>query len=184
MKKLFIFILIICALIFFSNKEMNTARLNQKIDIYVPESIQEQVSVGWSYIASWYDIIASKADVHRASLKQWSLQESQDLVSQATGSPFVASEKSFSPILDNSSVVFSDKTTILQKLYAIFLFMVSLLFWNFAIFGIWVLLILHITLKKLKRKYLPKKRKTFFDRINEKIHEDDYEEYEEEEDRE
>jgi len=169
MKKLLIVIIVIGVLFMLQDKEKYLGLLNQKIDTFVPATTQAVFSAGWDVATVQYKKVETVADHWRKETKKWSLNESINLVTEISGKPFVTSTKSFSPILDNTSIIFSPQSSTVQKLYAIFLFAVTLLFWNFEIFAVWVCLLLYVFLKSIKKRFFPKRRKNFFDKINDNV---------------
>jgi len=169
MKKLLIVILIIGGIFVSQDKKKYLEIMHEKIDIFVPKNIQGLFSNISTSIVSGYKSIETVAEQKRADLKEWSLSESDLLVKELSGSEYIRKDKSFSPILDNSNVVFSGESSVKQKLYGALLFVTTLLFWNFRIFAIWVCLILYVLVKKIKQTYFPKRKPSFFDRINEGV---------------
>lgn len=169
MKKLLIFILIVGAIFIAQDKEKYFGIINEKIDLIIPQHIQDITNSSWAILSNHYLKLEARADVWRGETKEWSLQESTLLVQEISGTDFVPNSNSFSPILDNSSTVFSGSSSLLQKLYAVFLFVTTLLFWNFKIFAVWLCLIAYFLLRSLKKQFFPKRKKNFFDKINENV---------------
>lgn len=169
MKKLLIIILIGGGIFVYINKEEYVPKINEQLDIFVPESIQESISSVWSSARDFWSVLSEDIDTQRESLKQWSLDESITLIEEVSSDEYIPATKSFSPILDNSAVIFSPDSSLVQKLYAAFLFTITLLFWNFTILLVWVGIIIYYLLKGLKKKYFPKHRQSFFDKIQEKV---------------
>ena len=161
--------MIVGGIYFYQDKEKNLAAVNEKIDLVVPQVIQDNFSNGWDIISENYNLLEARADVWRSNVKAWSILESVTLVESITGQDLVSTSNSFSPILDNTSIVFSLESSIQQKLYGAFLFMVTLLFWNFKIFAVWICLLLYKLITATKKKFFPKRKKSFFDKINERV---------------
>lgn len=169
MKKLLIVILVIGGLFILQDKEKYLGLINQQIDTFVPERTQILSASLWNGVTARYTQIELIADRWRKETKEWSLDESINLIAEISNKPFTTSSRSFSPILDNTSTIFSPLSSITQKLYAVFLFIITLLFWNFQIFAVWVCLLLYVFLKSIRRQLFPKRKKSFFDKINDNV---------------
>lgn len=176
MKKLLIIILIGGGIFVYLNRDEYVPKINQQIDIFVPEEIQNITADLWSQTLVFWESTSSSVDVYRENFKLWSINESISLVETISAQEIIPATKSFSPILDNSSVVFSSSSSLVQKLYGALLFSITLLFWNFKILMVWIAILLWYSLKAIRQKYFPKRRKSFFDKIQEKVvrEEDDW----------
>jgi len=165
MKKLFIFILIVMVIYGYIHKEESKEIANNLVDVLVSETVQDTVYK--SYNATWDYIIKTTTyvDGKREQTKVWALSRSSILVSKAASERFVRENKSFSPILDNSNLVFSSRTTFGEKLLAVVLFCITFLFWNSIIFIIWVSLLLWWVVKILVQRFFPEKKDNFFDQM-------------------
>jgi len=169
MKKLLVFILIGCGFFAHGQKDTLVPQIHEQIDVYIPEDVQISIHETYSIARDYWNSLTNSSDTLRERIKVWSLAESENLVAEATDADFIPSSGSFSPILDNSSIIYSSSTSVGQKLYGALLFMITLLFWNFSIFATWVCILAYLLVRSVKKRYFPKRRKSFFDRINEGV---------------
>ena len=169
MKKLFIVVMIFCAVFVSRDTEKYTTIMHEQIDTFVPEDFQASFFVFWQEAQKQYELLTKHADTLRADIKDWSIDSSVSLLQEIAPEEFILENKSFSPILDNSNIVFSESSSLVQKVYGSVLFAISFLFWNFGIFAVWVFLLTYLGIKKIKEYFFPKRRQSFFDRINEGV---------------
>ncbi len=169
MKKLLIFLLIVGGIVVSLNKEKYQTLAHEKVDLFIPQHIQDISYSIWSTVSTQYSTFENRADIWRTEVKTWSINESLALIGEISGTDTISNTESTSPILSNSTVVFSTSSTGLQKLYAVFLFFVTMLFWNFKVFAVWVCILFYIIIKKLKAQFFPKRKKSFFDKINDNV---------------
>lgn len=167
MKKLFIVVMIFCAVFVSRDTEKYAALIHEQVDTFVPEELQSSFLLVWQETQKQYELLTKHADTLRTDIKDWSIDSSASLLQEIAPEEFILENKSFSPILDNSNIVFSESSSLVQKAYGVVLFAISFLFWNFGIFAVWVCLLAYLGIKKIKEYFFPKRRQSFFDRINE-----------------
>ena len=166
MKKVLIFILIVGGAFIYANRDTYSPLINEQIDIYVPEFVQETSSSLFGLIGKGYVVTTNGINTVRIVIKDFSLEKSNLIVSSVTNTP---QAYSVSPILSNLSEVFRGDISLVTKGYAVLLVLLTLLFWSRGITLLWVFILLFFALKRLFESLKDRRKKTFFDKIGERV---------------
>jgi len=166
MKKVLIFLLLVGAIFVYANRDTYSPIVNEQIDVYIPEPVQEGFAFLFQLIGKGYAVTTSGIDAARIAIKDFSIRESNLIVSSVTDTP---QAYSVSPIISNTSSVFRGDISLVTKGYAVLLVLLTLLFWSKGITLLWVFILLYLLLKRIFGSFRDRRKKTFFDKIGEKV---------------
>jgi len=166
------FLLIVGAIFIYANWETYGPKINNQIDIYIPSSIQESISSGFNSAEQVYLSVTNDIDSLRSEVKDWSLEQSNIVVTKAgIENP---KENTYSPVLSNLGDVVSSEISIAEKVFALLLIALTLVTWNRAVTLVILGYLLYKILKTLFSRIKQKRKKSFFDRIGENLPKDEY----------
>ena len=173
MKKLLIFILIVGGSFVYANRDTYGPKIQNVVNQYVPESIQKPASLAYTSLKSAYISVTNVIDMRRASLKEWSLERSDQIIEQAQIAD--PRDHTFSPLFSNITLVLGSDLAVATKIFALFLIVVTLVTWNrlitLLILGFFFWGVIKSTISTIRRK----RKKTFFDKIGENIPQEEWE---------